>query len=134
MVNIDMDTGAKKNILYRPSDEIVRDYKTDGFIAGKSEYVGLEKSQDIYPTRSEIIKRNGQGVVSELLKVMNIIEALPLELPEIFRNILEPMTILVELNSLEIDNIYEEDIRDIQNRQEELWEQARQILLRLSSI
>ena len=31
-------------------------------------------------------------------------------------------------------NIYEEDIRDIQNRQEELWEQARQILLRLSSI
>lgn len=33
-----------------------------------------------------------------------------------------------------IGNIYEEDIRDIQNRQEELWEQARQILLRLSSI
>ncbi|QUO23615.1 plasmid mobilization relaxosome protein MobC [Clostridiaceae bacterium Marseille-Q4143] len=31
-------------------------------------------------------------------------------------------------------NIYEEDIRDLQNRQEELWEQARQILLRLSSI
>ena len=31
-------------------------------------------------------------------------------------------------------NIYEEDIRDLQNRQAELWEQARQILLRLSSI
>lgn len=110
MVNIDMDTKARKDILYRPSNEIDRDYKTDGFIAGKNEYVGLEKSQEIYPTRSEIIKRNGQGVVSELLKVMNIIEALPLELPEIIKDILEPMTILVELNSLEIDNIYEEDI------------------------
>ena len=110
MVNIDMDTKAKKDILYRPSDEIVRDYKTDGFIEGKSGYVGLEKSQEIYPTRSEIIKRNGQGVVNELLKVMNIIEALPLELPGIFRNILEPMTILIELNSLEIDSIYEEDV------------------------
>lgn len=110
MVNIDMDTRVKKDILYRPSDEIVRDYKTDGFIAGKSGYVELEKSREIYPTRSEIIKRNGQGVVNELLKVMNIIEALPLELPEIFRNILEPMTLLIELNTLEIDSIYEEDV------------------------
>ena len=33
MVNIDMDTKARKDILYRPNDEIVRDYKTEGFIA-----------------------------------------------------------------------------------------------------
>lgn len=110
MVDIDMNTKPKKDILYRPCSEIDRDYKTDGFIARNSEDIELGKSRDIFPTRSEIIKRNGQSVVSELLKVINIIEVLPLELPKIFQGILEPMTLLMELNALEIDNIYEEDV------------------------
>ena len=105
-----MDTEAKKDILYKPLIDIDRDYSTDGKLASDTEYKISEKSTYIYPTRSEILKKNSQSVVSGLLKVIDVIEALPLELPEIFRNILEPMTFLSELNSLEIDSIYEEDI------------------------
>ena len=105
-----MDTEVKKDILYRPYIDIERNYDTDGFIAEDTKITGLEKSQDIYSTRSEILKRKSQSVVNELLKVMDVVEALPLALPDIFRDILEPMTFLAELNSLELDTIYEEDI------------------------
>lgn len=105
-----MDAEVKKDILYRPCIDIERNYNTDGFIAKDTKITGLEKSQDIYSTRSELLKRKSQSVVNELLKVMDVVEALPLALPDIFRDILEPMTFLAELNSLELDTIYEEDI------------------------
>ena len=108
-----MDVENKNNIFYRPNVEIERDYSTDGAI--RNELVRQEESpaaQEISSVKLERLKEKTKETVDELLKIRDIIEILPLDLPEILNGIIEPITLLNELNLLEIDDILERDYID----------------------
>lgn len=108
-----MSEEIKNNIFYRPSVEIDRDYSTDGAI--RNELVRQEESpaaQEISSVKLERLKEKTKETVDELLKIRDIIEILPLDLPEIINGIIEPITLLNELNLLEIDDILERDYID----------------------
>ena len=108
-----MDVETKKNIFYRPNVEIDRDYSTDGNI--KNELVRQEDSsaaQEISSVKLERLKEKTKETVDELLKIRDIIDILPLDLPKILNGIIEPITLLNELNILEIDDILERDYID----------------------
>lgn len=108
-----MDVENKNNIFYRPNVEIERDYSTDGAI--RNELVRQEASpatQEISCVKLERLKEKTKETVDELLKIWDIIDVLPLDLPEILNGIIEPITLLSELNLLEIDDILERDYID----------------------
>ena len=108
-----MSEEIKNNIFYRPNVEIERDYSTDGAI--RNELVRQEESpaaQEISSVKLERLKEKTKETVDELLKIRNIIDVLPLDLPEILNGIIEPITLLNELNLLEIDDILERDYID----------------------
>ena len=108
-----MDVENKNNIFYRPNVEIERDYSTDGAI--RNELVRQEESpaaQEISSVKLERLKEKTKETVDELLKIRDIIDVLPLDLPEILNGIIEPITLLNELNLLEIDDILERDYID----------------------
>lgn len=105
-----MDVETKNNIFYRPSVDIDRDYSTDGAI--RNELVRQEESsaaQDVSSVKLERLKEKTKDTVEELLKIRDIIDILPLDLPKILNGIIEPITLLNELNVLEIDDILERD-------------------------
>ena len=108
-----MSEEIKNNIFYRPNVEIERDYSTDGAI--RNELVRQEESpaaQEISSVKLERLKEKTKETVDELLKIRDIIDILPLDLPEILNGIIEPITLLNELNLLEIDDILERDYID----------------------
>lgn len=108
-----MSEEIKNNIFYRPNVEIERDYSTDGAI--RNELVRQEESpaaQEISSVKLERLKEKIKETVDELLKIRDIVDILPLDLPKILNGIIEPITILNELNLLEIDNILERDYID----------------------
>ena len=108
-----MDVENKNNIFYRPNVEIERDYSTDGAI--RNELIRQEESpaaQEISSVKLERLKEKTKETVDELLKIRDIIDVLPLDLPEILNGIIEPITLLNELNLLEIDDILERDYID----------------------
>lgn len=108
-----MDVETKNNIFYRPNVEIDRDYSTDGAI--KNELVRQEESpaaQDVSSVKLERLKEKTKETVDELLKIRDVIEVLPLDLPKIINGIIEPLIILNELNALELDDIIERDYID----------------------
>ena len=108
-----MDVETKNNIFYRPNVEIERDYSTDGAI--RNELVRQEESpaaQEISSVKLERLKEKTKETVDELLKIRDIIDILPLDLPKILNGIIEPITLLSELNLLEIDDILERDYID----------------------
>lgn len=108
-----MDVETKNNIFYRPNVEIDRDYSTDGAI--KNELIRQEEShpaQDVSSVKLERLKEKTKETVDELLKIRDVIEVLPLDLPQIINGIIEPLTILNELNALELDDIIERDYID----------------------
>ena len=108
-----MDVESKNNIFYRPNVEIERDYSTDGAI--RNELVRQEESpaaQEISSVKLERLKEKTKETVDELLKIRDIIDILPLDLPKILNGIIEPITLLNELNLLEIDDILERDYID----------------------
>ena len=108
-----MHVENKNNIFYRPNVEIERDYSTDGAI--RNELVRQEESpaaQEISSVKLERLKEKTKETVDELLKIRDIIDVLPLDLPEILNGIIEPITLLNELNLLEIDDILERDYID----------------------
>ena len=108
-----MDVEIKNNIFYKPNVEIDRDYSTDGAI--RNELVRQEESpaaQEISSVKLERLKEKTKETVDELLKIRDIIDILPLDLPKILNGIIEPITLLNELNILEIDDILERDYID----------------------
>lgn len=108
-----MDVENKNNIFYRPNVEIERDYSTDGAI--KNELIRKEESpaaQEISSVKLERLKEKTKETVDELLKIRDIIDILPLDLPKILNGIIEPIALLSELNLLEIDDILERDYID----------------------
>lgn len=108
-----MDVENKNNIFYRPNVEIERDYSTDGAI--RNELIRQEESpaaQEISSVKLERLKEKTKETVDELLKIRDIIDILPLDLPKILNGIIEPITLLSELNLLEIDDILERDYID----------------------
>lgn len=108
-----MSEEIKNNIFYRPNVEIEKDYSTDGAI--RNELVRQEESpaaQEISSVKLERLKEKTKETVDELLKIRDIIDALPLDLPEILNGIIEPIILLNELNLLEIDDILERDYID----------------------
>lgn len=108
-----MDVETKNNIFYRPSVEIGRDYSTDGTI--RNELIRQEENrpaQDVSSVKLERLKEKTKETVDELLKIRDVIEVLPLDLPQIINGIIEPLTILNELNALELDDIIERDYID----------------------
>lgn len=108
-----MDVETKNNIFYRPNVEIDRDYSTDGAI--RNELIRQEESpaaQEISSVKLERLKEKTKETVDELLKIRDIIDILPLDLPKILNGIIEPITLLNELNILEIDDILERDYID----------------------
>ena len=108
-----MSEEIKNNIFYRPNVEIERDYSTDGAII--NELIRQEESpaaQEISSVKLERLKEKTKETVDELLKIRDIIDVLPLDLPEILNGIIEPITLLNELNLLEIDDILERDYID----------------------
>lgn len=112
-----MSEEIKNNIFYRPNVEIKRDYSTDGAI--RNELVRQEESpaaQEISSVKLERLKEKTKETVDELLKIRDIIDVLPLDLPEILNGIIEPITLLNELNLLEIDDILERDYIDQLNK------------------
>ena len=112
-----MSEEIKNNIFYRPNVEIERDYSTDGAI--RNELIRQEESpaaQEISSVKLERLKEKTKETVDELLKIRDIVDALPLDLPEILNGIIEPITLLNELNLLEIDDILERDYIDQLNK------------------
>lgn len=108
-----MDVETKNNIFYRPNVEIDRDYSTDGAI--RNELIRQEESpaaQEISSVKLERLKEKTKETVDELLKIRDIIDILPLDLSKILNGIIEPITLLNELNILEIDDILERDYID----------------------
>ena len=108
-----MSEEIKNNIFYRPNVEIERDYSTDGAI--RNELIRQEESpaaQEISSVKLERLKEKTKETVDELLKIRDIIDVLPLDLPKILNGIIEPITLLNELNLLEIDDILERDYID----------------------
>lgn len=108
-----MDVETKNNIFYRPGVEIDKDYSTDGAI--RNELVRQEESpaaQEVSSVKLERLKEKTKETVDELLKIRDIIDILPLDLPKILNGIIEPITLLNELNVLEIDDILERDYID----------------------
>lgn len=106
-----MSEEIKNNIFYKPNVEIERDYSTDGAIR-KVEQEENPAAQEVSSVKLERLKEKIKETVDELLKIRDIIDALPLDLPKILNGIIEPITLLNELNLLEIDDILERDYID----------------------
>lgn len=108
-----MDLETKNNIFYKPDVEIERNYSMDGVI--NKELVRQEETfaaKEISSTKLERIKTKAEETVDELLKIRDVVDILPLDLPKIINGILEPLTILNELNVLELDDILNRDYID----------------------
>lgn len=104
-----MDETVKNDIFYRPRLEVERNYETSGTVSSP-ERANQAKEENFGPRNPlEIIQNNSKDTLERLLSIRKVTYLLPDSTPRIIDNILEPLSLLLELNIIELEELIEQE-------------------------
>ena len=98
----------KNNIFYRPEIGIERSYQTTGEL--KSPDVALMVEKDTYPkTNLESLVIETRSAIERLVETRKVTNLLPLTVPKLIDDIIQPLAILLELNLRELNDMVRDE-------------------------
>lgn len=96
----------KDNIFYRPKIEIAKSYQTTRELKNPSVAENVELSNEEYPkTNLESLIIDTQDTLVRLLEIRKVTQFLPLTVPKLIDDIIQPLAIILELNSIELNDL-----------------------------
>ena len=107
-----MDETIKNDIFYRPRLEVERNYDTSGTISSPDNT--NQDKEDFFGSRNplEIIQDDSKDTLERLLSIRKVTYLLPDSTPKIIDNIIEPLSILLELNIIELEELISKEESD----------------------
>ena len=94
-----------KNIFYRPEVSIERDYSTDGTI---DHYTPEPIQETVKPTPIQNLLTKAEEVTDALIRIRNVLPALPNQIPEVLENIIDNLIFQTEIEKDELIDIPDE--------------------------
>ena len=104
-----MNEDLLKNIFYRPEVSIERDYSTDGTI---DHYSPEPVQETVKPTPIQNLLTKAEEVTDALIRIRNVLPALPNQMPEILENIVDNLIFQTEIEKDELIDIPDEPITE----------------------
>lgn len=104
-----MNEDLLKNIFYRPEVSIERDYSTDGTI---DHYSPEPVQETVKPTPIQNLLTKAEEVTDALIRIRNVLPALPNQMPEVLENIVDNLIFQTEIEKNELIDIPDEPITE----------------------